>query len=176
MNELLLIVLIFIFRVMNYAVGTLRLVAITRNKRMLASVLAVVEAFVFAVVIANVVSNLNNIANLISYCLGAAVGNYVGMVLEARLVTSYAIINLVAVQGGHQIALALREEGYGVTEITGEGRDGAVITLRSVVDKRAVPHILGKARAINPEIFIAVEEARAVERGWLTLGRGGSKG
>lgn len=173
--DFVLIFLIFIFRVLNYAVGTLRLVAVTRNRRILASFLAVIEALVFAIVIANVVTNLGNLANLASYCAGAAVGNYVGMMLETRFVTSYAIVNLITSEQGHAIAVALRDAGYGVTESTGQGRDGEVLTLRAVTDKRNVPDVVAHARQINPDVFIAVEEARAVERGWLSVGRGGTR-
>ncbi|MDX1993370.1 MAG: DUF5698 domain-containing protein [bacterium] len=175
MTDLVLVGLIFIFRVANYAIGTLRLVAVTRNQRILASVMAVFEALVFAVVIANVVTDLNNFANLASYCAGAAVGNYVGMALEARFVTGYATVNLITTQNGHEIALALRESGYGVTEIVGEGRSGTVVTLRAVVNKRAIADVVRQARAINPEVFITVEDARTVERGWMSVGRGGTR-
>lgn len=172
-EELLLAVTIFVMRVLNYAVGTIRLVVITRNRRVLASILASVEAFIFAVVIANVVSDLENVVNLFSYCAGAAIGSYVGMVLESRLVTGYMIVNIFTGNGGHQMAVALRDAGFGVTEITGEGRDGVVTTLRSVINKRDVTHVTDVVQTINPQAFIALEEARAVKYGWLQTGRGG---
>lgn len=167
MEELTLAVVIFLLRVLNYSVGTIRLVAITRGLRFLASILAMLEALIFAVVIANVVSDLENIVNLTSYCLGAGVGSYVGMMLEARFVTGYSVINIISGTHGHELAVALREAGYGVTETTGQGREGSVSTLRSVINKRDIPRVTKMAQEINPDSFITIEDARTVQRGWL---------
>jgi uncharacterized protein YebE (UPF0316 family) len=163
---------IFVMRVLNYAIGTVRLVAITRNFRLLAAGLAALEALVFAVVIANIVTDLGNIVNLFAYCLGASVGSWAGMMIEARLITSYMIANVITSVKGHEMAVALREAGFGVTEATGEGRDGLVTTLRSVINKRDVPRLSKMVQSLNPEAFIAVEEARGVQRGWVGSGRG----
>lgn len=167
MDEIALGIVIFVLRVANYSIGTIRLVVITRNRRGLAAALATLEAFVFAVTIANVVTDLENLVNLASYCLGAAVGSYIGMVLEARLIHSFVIINVIAVHNGHEIAESLREAGHGVTEFAGRGREGDVITLRSVVDKRDVAATVQLIRSINEKAFIAVEEARSVQHGWM---------
>jgi len=158
---------IFGLRIFNYAISTIRLVAITRQRRVLASVLAFVEALVFAVVIARVVNDLNNLPNLIAYCAGASFGSYLGMVMEARFVTSYRTVNVITQEGGHDIALALRLDGYGVTETIGEGLQGKVTMLRSVVVNHDVPKLLHIIHKVNPQAFVAVEEARAVQRGWI---------
>ncbi len=176
MEVLVNVVLIFVLRVMNYAVGTLRLVSITRGRRVIAAGLAMLEALVFAVVIAGVVSDLQNFPNLLAYCLGAGAGSWVGMDLEARLVRSYTIVNVFASQAGVQITEALRSAGYGVTTTISQGRDGDVLMLRSVIDKRDVKTFSKIVQDVNDQAFIAVEEARGVERGWLGVGRGGKVG
>lgn len=159
--------LIFVLRIVNSAVGTIRVVVVARDRRILASIMAFVEALVFAVVIANVVSDLSNLPNLIAYCGGFAVGNYVGMAIEARLVTSYVIVNIISAQDGHGIAVALRDAGHGVTEIKGAGGSGDVAMLSSVVQRRDVPDVLKTVYRINPKAFVTMEEARSVQHGWM---------
>ena len=163
---------IFVLRILNYSVGTFRLVMIGRGYRLQASLLAIVEAFIFAVVIAGVVQDLGNVLNVSAYCLGAAVGSWTGMELESRLIKSYVIANIFTVQHGHQLAQHLRDSGFGVTEIIGEGRDGMVITLRSVINKREMPRLSKLVNKFAPDSFIAVEEARGVRQGWLGTGKG----
>jgi len=163
---------ILVLRIINYAVGTLRLVAIGRGLKLLAATLAAFEALIFAIVIAGVVQDLENILNLTAYCLGAALGSWVGMALEARLVKSYVIANIFSADKGRTLAEKLREAGYGVTEIIGEGRDGIVVTLRSVINKREMTRFTRLVNDVNPNAFIAVEEARGVRHGWLGTGRG----
>lgn len=163
---------IFFMRVMNYSIGTLRLVAISRGRRLPAAVLAAFEALIFAVVIAGVVKDLEDIPNLIAYCLGASVGSWLGMELEARLVKSFVIANVFVAENGHTLANKLREAGYGVTEVIGEGKDGIVITLRSVLNKREMIAFNKLVSTTAPDAFVAVEEARGIRHGWFGTGRG----
>lgn len=158
---------IFFMRVINYAIGTIRMVIITRNMRFLASVFAFIEAFIFAVVIANVVTNLDDALNLFAYCLGASVGSYLGMQLESRFITSYRIVNIITHNGGHELAVLLRDKGFGVTESHGEGRDGDVLILRSVVLSKDVARMIDLSKQFDEDAFISIEEARAVQRGWV---------
>ncbi|MCU0475048.1 MAG: DUF5698 domain-containing protein [Anaerolineae bacterium] len=162
--------LIFVLRVLNYAVSTVRTVAIARGRRLISSVLAFVEAFLFAVVIASIVQDITgNLLNLLAYCFGAAAGGWVGMVIEARFITGYVTATVIAHDKprGHDIAIALRGAGFGVTETMGEGLSGPVAMLRSVISKREVRQVLDITRAIDPQAFVAVEEAHAIHRGWL---------
>lgn len=162
--------LIFLLRVLNYAISTVRTVAISRGRRGLSSGLAFIEAFLFAVVIASIVQDITeNWLNLLAYCLGAAAGGWVGMVIEARFITGYMSVSVVAHEQsrGHDIAIALRKSGFGVTETVGEGLNGPVTMVRSVIMKRDVSGLLQITRKVDPEAFVAVEEAHAIHRGWL---------
>lgn len=163
--------LIFFLRVLNVGIGTVRLVIVTRQQRILASALGFIESLIFAITMASVVTDLNNIVNLIAYCGGFAVGSYLGMIFEARFITSYMSVNVITHHNGHDIALALREAGYGVTETFGEGRDGEVTMLRSVVLNREVPKLLHIIRQTCPDAFVAVEQARSVQRGYIRATR-----
>lgn len=166
-----LVIAIFVMRVMNYAIGTLRLIAIARGRRLITSVLAALEALVFALVIAGVIQDLENLANLSAYCAGASVGSWVGMELEARLIRSYMIVNIFSPMG-QQIAEVLRDSGFGVTLQRSEGRDGEVITLRSVIDKRDVKTVSNITRQIHAEAFMVAEEVSSLRHGWFNMGKG----
>jgi uncharacterized protein YebE (UPF0316 family) len=172
LEALLLAGLIFALRILNTGIGTVRLVIVTRQKRILAAVLAFFEALLFAITISSVAADLNNFLNLMAYCLGFSIGNYVGMAIERRFITSYMTVNVVASERGHELATALRAYGCGVTETVGEGKDGEVTLLRSVVLNREVPQILDIIRSTHAEAFVAIEEARAVHRGWVRAARG----
>lgn len=170
-DALLLAGLIFALRIINTGIGTVRLVVVNRQQRLLAAVLAFFEALLFAITISSVATDLDNLMNLIAYCGGFSVGNYVGMVIERRFITSFMTVNVICSDRGHEIATALREHGYGVTETLGEGKDGTVTMLRSVVVNREVPRMLHLIRSAHAEAFVAVEEARAVHRGWVRAAR-----
>lgn len=161
--------ILFGLRVLNNAISTVRLIMLARNRQALTFVLSVFETLIFAYTIASVVTDLTNILNLAAYSVGFAVGGWAGMWIEARLITSHMIVNVFTPVLGHEIADALRNEGFGVTETLSEGRDGEVMMLRSVVQKRDMNKVINTIRRVKEDAFIAVEEARAVERGWVRM-------
>jgi uncharacterized protein YebE (UPF0316 family) len=173
-DALLLAGLLFGLRILNTAIGTVRLVIVTRQQRLLAAFLAFFEALLFAITIGSVAADLNNVMNLIAYCAGFSVGNYVGMVIERRFITSFMTVNVICSARGYEVATALRERGYGVTVTTGEGKDGTVTMLRSVINNREVPKMVAIIRSTHADAFVAVEEARAVHRGWIRAARSSS--
>ncbi len=166
-DAILFAILLILLRILNTGIGTVRLILVTRQQKMLASLLAIVEALLFALSIGSVANDLNNVLNLAAYCGGFAIGNYIGMIIERRFITSYMTVNIITPRRGHDIALALRQQGYGVTETLGEGHQGAVTMLRSVVLNRDVPKVLQIVGEMQEDAFVAVEEARSVYRGWL---------
>lgn len=158
---------IFLFRMANVAVGTVRTLLIVRGERILATLLGLFEAFFFVVAVGKVVQDLGNLLNLLAYCVGFAAGTWVGMILENRLALGYVLVRIVSLQKGKRIALALRERGYGVTEMLGEGRVGRVGIIDVVAKRKDVPLITSVVCEVDGDAFITVQEPREVYRGFI---------
>jgi uncharacterized protein YebE (UPF0316 family) len=159
--------LIFILRVINSGVGTVRLVVMARGRYWLTAILGFIEALIFAYVTVHVVNDFSNVIILASYCLGFSVGTYVGMLVEARFVTSYVRVHIITREKGKEIAQSLRDMGHGVTEMTGTGGTGEVSMMDSIVLRRDVNKMLKAVYQINPAAFVTLEEARSVQHGWM---------
>ncbi|QPC82617.1 DUF2179 domain-containing protein [Phototrophicus methaneseepsis] len=162
--------LIFALRVTNYSISTVRLVFIARSQRVQAACMAFFEAFIFVVVMASVITEITDIPRLLAYCLGASVGSYIGMWLESRFITSYSTVTIITREHGPAITAHLRDLGYGVTASHGEGRDGAVTIIRSTINNRETNYLIKEVQQINNQAFIEVEQARALQRGWIPGG------
>jgi uncharacterized protein YebE (UPF0316 family) len=162
---------IFVLRVVNNAIGTMRLVVLTRDRRGLAAFLGLLESFTFAVTIGAVVNNLSDLLNMAAYCGGFSAGGYVGQVIEAKFISSFVSVNIITQGKGHDIAEALREKGYGVTEIQGQGAGGVVTVLRSVMSRQQLGKALKAVNEVDIKSFVTVEEARAIHRGWIRAAR-----
>lgn len=167
MDTLLLALMIFVLRIINNAVSTIRVVFIARQRMLISAILGFIESSIFAITVATVVSDLTNPLIFISYSGGYAVGSYVGMLLERRIVKGFVTVNAVIQQGGRELAAALRDANFGVTETTGEGREGKVIMLRIIVDRRDLNTVLERVREHQPNAFISVEETRAIRQGYF---------
>lgn len=158
---------IFVLRLASVAVGTVRMLLVVRGERILATLIGLIEALFFVVALGKVVQDLGNPLNLLAYCVGFAAGTWVGMILENRLALGYVVVRIVSLQKGRRIALALREKGYGVTEMLGEGRAGRVGIIEVVAKRKDVPLITSVGCEVDGDVFITVQEPREVYRGYI---------
>lgn len=167
MDAILWALFIFVFRMANVAVGTVRTLLVVRGERILATLIGLFEALFFVVAVGKVVQDLGNLLNLLAYCVGFAAGTWAGMILETRMALGYVLVRIVSLQEGKRIALALREKGYGVTEMLGEGRAGRVGIIDVVAKRKDVPLITSVGCEVDEDAFITVQEPREVYRGYI---------
>lgn len=161
-------VLIFILRVLNNAVGTIRLVFTSRGQKWWGFAFASLESLLFAYTAGQVITDLENIHKLAAYVLGFAVGGYVGSLIENRFYQAYDDITIIADRAvAHQIAVALRDADHGVTEIHGEGARGEVSELRVITHRRDLPDVIKIAHSIKDDVFITVEQSSFIRNGWI---------
>src|SRR3989338_8300095 len=77
--------LIFLARVCDVSVGTVRLILLYRGRRVLAPLLGFFEVLIWLLAVRQIMFNLTNPVVFISFAAGFAAGNYVGIILEEKL-------------------------------------------------------------------------------------------
>jgi uncharacterized protein YebE (UPF0316 family) len=168
--------LIFFLRIIDVSCDTMRVIFAIRGKRVIAAALGFVQALVWIFAVANAVKHLNSVLHVLGYAGGYAMGTYIGVSLERAIAYGVATVRIVTKRAGLGIAAALREQGYGVTESHGVGRDGAVDVLNSVVQRRHLDDVLAVVTAMDDEAFVTVDEPRVLlggsiaEREWALAG------
>ncbi len=160
---------IFVLRVLNIALDTLRFMLTMRGKRGISWVLGFIESVLFVVVIGSVINDLNNILNIIGYSAGFATGTVVGMAIEKRLAIGYVHLNIISRQKGANLADTLRNANYAVTEIPALGKDGAVSLLDCSIRRKDMKDIEQLILEADPDAFITVEDITPIKHGyWRT--------
>ena len=158
--------LIFLLRVCDMTLDTLRVLVVMRGRKGIAWVLGFFQASIFVLAISSVLSNLDNPLNVIGYAAGFATGNVVGMLIEERLAIGHIHLNIVSSRLGSAIAEHLREQGYAVTEIPARGKDGMVSLLHVSVLRKNVDRVRKLVNEIDADAFITSEDVRPVRRGF----------
>jgi uncharacterized protein YebE (UPF0316 family) len=158
--------LIFMLRVFDMALDTLRVLVVMRGRKLPAWFLGFFQAGIFVLAISNVLRNLDNPLNMIGYAAGFATGNVVGMLIEERLAIGHIHIRIVSSRFGTAIAEKLREDGYAITEISARGKDGMVSVLNCSVLRKNVTKVHRQVNTIDPDAFITAEDVRPVRRGF----------
>ncbi|HHH41506.1 MAG TPA: DUF2179 domain-containing protein [Chloroflexi bacterium] len=166
--------LIFVLRVTDVSIATVRTILIIRGKRGASAALGFVQATIFVLAVGRAVQDIGNLWNVLGYAGGFAVGTLVGMWIEEKLALGYVHVRVFARKRGRELASLLRDAGYGVTETLSEGLEGYVDTIDILVQRKVLPQLLAQIREHNPAAMVTVEETRSVYRGHMPrLGRNG---
>lgn len=162
--------IIFAARIFDVTLGTLRIIFVSRGKRNLAPVLGFFEVLIWIVVISQLVQNLDSITAYIGYAAGFAAGNYIGMWLEDKLALGTYILRMITAEEVGELVGRLRDAGYGVTCVEGEGTKGRVHLVYTVVKRRNVEQVLAIIHEVKPNAFVSMEEIRSSEKGVFPTG------
>ncbi len=157
---------IFLLRVGDMSLDTLRVLVVMRGRKAIAWVLGFFQASIFVLAISSVLTNLDNPLNVIGYAGGFATGNVVGMLIEERLAIGHLHLTIVSSRLGSAITESLREQGYAVTEIPARGKDGMVSLLNVSVLRKNIDGVRKLVDQIDAEAFITAEDVRPVRRGF----------
>lgn len=169
LNPWVLALVIFLLRILQMALDTLRMLLMMRNMKLWTWVLGFIGTTIFVVALGSVMANMTNFLNIFVYAAGFATGNVLGMVIEQRLCIGHNIINIISSRFGQALAEKLRNEGYAVTEIPARGKDGMVSMLSCSVLRKQVKDIEKLILEIDPAAFITVEDITPIHRGFWRL-------
>ena len=158
--------LIFLLRVCDMSLDTLRVLVVLRGRKAIAWGLGFFQALIFVLAISSVLKDLDNILNVVGYAAGFATGNVLGLWIEGKLAIGHIQLSIVSPRLGSAIAERLRNEGYAITEIPARGKDGTVTMLSCSVLRRNVNRVHKITREVDPEAFITAEDVRPVRRGF----------
>lgn len=158
--------LIFILRVLNMTLDTLRMMVVMRGMKTITFILGFFQTAVFVFALGSVINDLNNPINTIAYSLGFATGNVIGMMIEKRLALGHINITIISPTNGRQIAETLRSKGHAVTEIPARGKDGAVEVLECSVQRKFAKEVQDIALDADADAFITSRDIQRVWRGY----------
>lgn len=157
--------LVFFARVIDVALGTLRIIFISRGKKYLAPLLGFVEVFIWIAVVAQIVRGVNEFATYLAYAAGFAAGNFVGMYIEDRLAIGTYVIRIIVPNGADELTSHLHEAGYGITSVEGQGANGPVKLIYTIVKRKDLPIVRKIIHQTHPYAFLSIEDVRSTEEG-----------
>jgi len=166
-NYLIFPALIFIARIVDVSIGTIRVILLSRGNKYLAPILGFFEVIIWLAAISRVIQNLTNVVCYIAYGAGFATGNYVGMWLESKMALGFQMVRIISISPLQLLPNELRNEGYGVTTLEGRGASGPVHILFSIISRKKVNEFIKLALTIEPKAFISVEDVRSSYSGYL---------
>ena len=160
-------VLIFLMRVCDMSLDTLRMLFVIRGRRLLAGGIGVVQAAVFILAVSAVLKGPLNVWNVLGYSCGFAVGVMLGMYVEERLAIGYDMFRIYSPLHGAAIAQALRTAGHAATEFQAGGKDGMLTVVNCAVQRKVGSAVRAIIAGVDPHAFITVDEVRPLQHGYF---------
>lgn len=159
--------LIFMARVGDMSLDVLRILLLTRGRKGWASLVGFVEVAIFILILNFVLQDgLTDPGKVLAYAGGFATGNYVGGIIEERLAMGFQSLQVFpSAERAAELTTRLREEGFGVTTVTGEGRDGPRKILYVLVKRKDLGRVSSILDQCDPRIFFNITDARSIRGG-----------
>jgi uncharacterized protein YebE (UPF0316 family) len=162
---------IFCLRIVDVSLSTLRMLLSVRGIKIAAPLIGFFEVLIWITAVGTAIQHLDSPLHLIGYAAGFATGTIVGLTIEERMAFGMASVRVVSRFCGVEVAEALRERGFGVTEYAGQGKEGMVEVVDAVIRRRDLPEALRAIDYWDPDAFVTVHEPRTIRRGWLLQGQ-----
>ncbi len=94
-DYLILPLLIFLARIVDVSMDTIRLIFIARGFKKFAPLIGFFQVLVWIITITRIMANLDNWTCYVAYAAGFAAGNFTGMILEEKLALGVEMIRVI---------------------------------------------------------------------------------
>lgn len=150
--------LIFVLRIFDVSLGTLRIAMLVRGQRLFAGTLGFFESLIWLIAAAEVLGNLDSPLKFLGYAGGYAAGTMLGTTVEKWMALGSILLRVIERVDQPSAVDALREAGYYATVMNARGRDGDVQIIFSVIPRRRQNDVLKLVRQINPNAYVTFEQ------------------
>ncbi|HEY5471107.1 MAG TPA: DUF2179 domain-containing protein [Bacteroidales bacterium] len=157
--------LIFMARICDVSIGTMRIIFVSKGKRNIAPILGFFEVLIWITAISKIMQNLDNYVNYIAYAACFATGNYIGMILEEKLAMGIQMIRVFAHEKGLELVQILNISGYGATSVEAYGARKKVHLIYTIVQRNELANVLEIITQFDPKAFYTIEDIKAVNEG-----------
>lgn len=162
---LILPLLIFVARIFDVSLGTLRVIFISRGMRTIATVVGFVEILIWLLAIGQIMKNLTNIACYVAYAGGFAMGTFVGIYIVEKLSLGVVLIRVTTRKDASELIEFLKSADYGITSTDAEGATGKVKIIYSIIKRHDLKSVVEIIKKFNPHAFYTIEDVRFVSEG-----------
>ncbi len=158
--------LIFLARIIDVSINTIRIIYVLGGRRLTATVLGFFESFIWLMAIRQIFEHLDNWICYVAYPGGFAMGILVGMMIEERIAYGKVIVRIITRKDVDELITFLTQQQFRYTRVNSEGLDGPESLVFTVLPRENLEELLSKMKDILPTAFYTVEKVnRASESG-----------
>lgn len=155
--------LIFFSKVLENAVGTLRLIVVSNGRKWLGAVLQLLISLIWIFSTSIVLININeDYFKIIVFALGCSVGSLVGSVMEEKLAMGSNLVFVITDKESKCMIKSLRKCGFAVTHFSGSGKYDEKEILIIMVKRKLRKKVFTIVKKCDEKAMIIIENAIAI--------------
>ncbi|SUY46843.1 Uncharacterized protein conserved in bacteria (DUF2179) [Clostridium putrefaciens] len=161
-------VLIFLAKIVEVSLMTLRTVLITRGEKLVGSIIGFFEVIIWLYLVSTVLVGISeDPIKMVVYALGFSVGNYVGSFLEEKLAIGLLTISIVSsTNDAIIIAEKLRKDNLGVTLVEAEGINEKKKMIVVHVKRKRKKEVMKLIAETNTKAVVSIADTKTVYGGY----------
>jgi uncharacterized protein YebE (UPF0316 family) len=158
--------LIFLARIMDVSINTIRIIYVLGGRRLTATLLGFFESFIWLMAIRQIFEHLDNWVCYVAYPGGFAMGILVGMMIEEQIAYGKVIVRIITRKDVDVLLAFLTKNNFRFTRVDTVGLDGPENLVFTVLPRENLEELLATMKSILPTAFYTVEKVnRAAESG-----------
>ena len=169
LNYLLMPLLIFVARVADVSINTLRIMFMMNGKKNIVPILGFFEALIWLLAIGQIFQNVNNPLSYLAYAGGFATGTYVGMTLDEKLALGRVLVRVITPKPLPSLLEFMKEKDFRFTNVGAEGRYGKVNLLFTVLKRDQLQEFIAMVKQSDAKAFYTIESVKRVSEEDLNI-------
>lgn len=164
-SYLILPLLIFLARICDVSISTIRIIYMLGGRRYASTILGFFEAFIWLMAIRQIFQHLDNWVCYVAYPAGFASGIFVGLLIEERIAYGKVIVRIITRKDVTELLSFLNANRFRFTRVNAEGPDGNENLVFTVLERERLEDLLSKLKEILPTAFYTIEKVKAAGDG-----------
>lgn len=161
--------LIFMSRLVDVSMSTTRTLMVMQGRKLQAAMIGFFEIIIYITALGKVVSSLDNPINLLVYAFGFACGTYLGITLEGKIALGNLSAQVILkTNENNELVESLRNNGFGVTVIEGQGKEGKREILNIIMNRKDLDTLKKYVYEFDEKAFITVNSINPISGGYFS--------
>lgn len=156
-SYILLPVLIFLARVADVTVATVKLMFVVNNARRMAAILGFFEALITIVALSRIIQDASNMFSFVMYAAGFATGTYAGMWIEEKMAYGNVLVRIIGKSIPDPFLVYLSDNSYRYSKVDANDQSGNTQVLFTVCKRSKLDVLLSNLEKHAPETLYTVE-------------------
>lgn len=157
--------LIFLARILDQTIGTMRLIFLAKGMKHIAPFLGFFEVIIWLLAIGQIMQHLDNWLCYVAYGAGFAMGNFIGITLEEKLSIGTSIIRVILSSESPELISELKSHNFGLTILNAEGAKGKVKIIFSIIRRKEIDVFINTLHQFHPNAFYTIEDVKEAKDG-----------